>query len=89
MTRKPLKTIRSHAGYARLLGSADLERDPNDPDMPLVVRTIPRPDDIPSPYWFAHEWDVYRWKGRDVVIRETSHRCYQVFDVQPIEEVNP
>jgi hypothetical protein len=80
-TRKPLLTIRSHTGYSRLLYGGDIELD--EEEMPVIVREIPAIPEIPSPYSFSAEWEVYRFRGREVVIRETSHRCHQVFAVQP------
>lgn len=76
---KPLKTIRSHVGHARFLA----ECDQDDQGEIVVVREVPRQEDIPSPYAYSPEWQVYRWKGREVIVRETSHRCYMVFAAPP------
>lgn len=64
-----IKRIRSHSGHARYLATVT--------DTDLV---IPRQRDISSPYAYSSEWPVYRDRhGRLVVIRETSHRCFDVF----------
>jgi hypothetical protein len=75
-TPKPLKTIRSHTGFSRFM--AELDTDDNG-DL-IIVREIPRSEfKIPSPYDCGPTWFVYRYKGKEVITVETSHRCYQVF----------
>ena len=66
---KRIKRIRSHAGHARFLAECAEE----------AMGWIPRQEDIPSPYAYSPEWPVEDWNGKPVVIRETSHRCYDVF----------
>ena len=77
MMPKPVRTERSHSGHARLLG--DLERGPD--GFPLVVREVPKPSNVPSPYRYSPEWWVYRYEGVEVVLAETGHRRYQLFRV--------
>jgi hypothetical protein len=81
MAPKALKTIRSHAGYSRFLATLDLDSE----GLPVVVREIPRPSNIPSPYSYSPEWEVYRLNGREVIVRETAQRCYNVFAVESAE----
>lgn len=71
---KPIKTIRSHVGVSRYM--ADLEQ----------VAYIPRAAlAVPSPYSYSPTWVVYQeplGRGfRMVVIAETAHKVYSVFDV--------
>lgn len=68
---KAIKTIRSHSGYFRFLGEV---RDAN-------VGFTKRIAGVPSPYRYSPEDTVYLWKNKQVFVRETSHRCYQVFEI--------
>ena len=68
---KRIKRIRSHTGHARFL--AECAEEP--------MGWIPCQPDIPSPYAYSQEWTVWEWQGRAVMIRETSHRCFDVFEV--------
>jgi len=71
---KRVKRIRSHTGYSRFLAEC---KDYN------FSRSIPRQDNIPSPYHYSPEWTVYgHEKYGHVVIVETAHRCYDVFQVR-------
>jgi len=73
MTLKRIKRINSYAGHARYLATVN---DHN------FTRCIPRRQDIPSPYAYAPEHAVYTdGQGRDVIIVETAHKQYDVFDV--------
>lgn len=76
-----IKRIRSHAGHGRFLAECD---EP-------PVGSIPR--QIPTPYAFAPTHLVWRWGTRHVVIAETSHRCYDLFEVtgplDPLDEPWP
>lgn len=76
MTTAVIKTIRSYNGLARFLAECDQDED----GCALIVRETPRRDDIPSPFACSPEMSVHRWRGRDVIVSEVSHRCYQVFD---------
>ena len=79
MNRKPIKTIRSYAGHARFLQH---ECVLDNEGLAVFVREIPRDRSIPSPYVFSQtEFTTRLHDGREVIIRETSHRCYQVFEV--------
>lgn len=42
---------------------------------------IPRQHDIPSPYSYSPTEDVFVWKGRAVIHKETKHRRYEVFEI--------
>ena len=70
---KRIKRINSHAGLARYLATLD------DHDF---TRTIPRDPSIPRPYAYSQEWTVYTDpQSRYVVIVETAHKQYDVFQV--------
>lgn len=80
---KPLRTIRGHTAYARFLwDSGDMELDANG-DL-LIVREIPRPKSVPSPYVYSETAIVHRYRGREVVISETCHNTYKVFAVSDL-----
>lgn len=81
MSLKLLKTIRSHAGHARFLAECDGHDSERWED--CCFGYLPRclAADIPSPYAYSASWPLYRWNGKRVLVRETSHRCYQVFEV--------
>lgn len=81
MTPKALKTINSHAGHARFLATLE----PDEDGCAKVIREIPRRNDIPSPYAYSPEWPVYSLDGREVIIRETSHKKFQVFAVDSLK----
>lgn len=67
-----IKTITSHAGYARWL--AEVREEP--------VREIPRIKEIPSPYASSPTDTVLRWGTKDVVVREVRHKRYEVFELK-------
>lgn len=71
MTLKKIKTISSHAGHFRFLH----EQDDN------VLGWIPRQKDIPSPYSFGPSHLVGQWNGKAVIVVETRHKRYEVFEV--------
>lgn len=79
MTRK-LKTIRSHTGYAIWLN--ECETDPNDPELCLVVGYLPR-HRLPaeSRYSYSPAYRVYCWEGKSVIGLETSHKVYEVWEM--------
>ena len=72
-----VKRITSHAGYARFLAECE-----------ETTYSLPRQTDIPSPYAYSPEWDVYRHQEQYVIIRETMHKRYDVFDV-PVMLLTP
>jgi hypothetical protein len=74
-----IKRIRSHTGHAQFLAQCDLCADGDC----LVVGFIPRQRDIESPYAYSPSWSVYRFQGKLVVVVETAHRRYDVFEVPP------
>ena len=67
---KRVKRITSHAGYARFLAECE-----------DTSYSIPRQADIPSPYAYSPEWDVWDYQGKHVIVRETAHKRYDVFMV--------
>ena len=71
----PLKTIRSHSGFARFLAETT---DDGEIERSSVAR-------IPSPYHFSPTWVVYAWNGKRVIVAETSHKVYQVFNVASLQ----
>jgi hypothetical protein len=76
---KCIKTLRSHVDHARFLAQCSAE----------PVGQIPCQADIPSPYRFSPTWLVYEhFNTPCVVIVETAHRKFQVFEVPP-EMVQP
>lgn len=70
-TFKVLKSISSHSGYGRTI--AEFDEEP--------VGYIPRVKSIPSPYMYSPTDIVWKWKGKNVIARETKHRYYQIFEV--------
>ena len=70
---KRLKTITSHAGYARWL--AETSEQP--------ISWIARCDttSIPSPYAYSPSTGVYRWNDHDVVSFEVRHKRYEIYEV--------
>ena len=83
MLYKKIKTINSHAGYARFLAECE--------DLPDYRAFIPTPRDIPSPYTFSASTRVMMWGPgfRDgklqpqkmVFIKETRHKHFEVFEI--------
>lgn len=69
---KRIKTITSHVGLARFLDEA--------PDAGFYIA---RDENIPSPYAYSPTHTVYAWKGKNVIVVETSHKRYEVFEVSP------
>ena len=68
---KRIKRITSHAGHARYLATVK-----------ETGREIPRITEIPSPYAYSETHVVYQdANGRDVIIVETFHRRFDVFEV--------
>lgn len=76
---KALHTIRSHSGLARFM--AGLENDGK------IVGYIARQAMIPSPYAYSPVHNVYECGGRNVIIVETKHRNYEVFEVLAGEKI--
>lgn len=77
-----IKTIRSHVGFARFLAQLDQDSE----GLPLVIRRIPRPKNIPSPYRHEPDWPVYRYRDQEVIVSETAHRKYQVFLASSLQD---
>ena len=71
---KRLRILRSHTAHFRFLHECD---DDND----RAAGWIPRHREISSPYSYGPTHLVYRWTGRPVIVAETSHRRYEVFEV--------
>jgi hypothetical protein len=67
---KRIKRIRSHTAFWSFLDSC---KDTN--------IKIKRPKEIPSPYMHSLELDVLKWGDKHVVAIETSHRCYDIFQI--------
>jgi len=73
--RKKVKTIRSHAGYARFLHGCGRN-----------LGYIPRDPSISTPYTSGPTHVVFEdCQGRPVIVAETGQRCYEVFVVEPCE----
>ncbi len=75
---KRIKRITSHVGVCRFHADCSLE----------PVGVIQRQADIPSPYAYSPEWAVWAWQGKTVILRETAHKQYDVFEV-PAEMIQP
>ena len=78
---KRIRTLTSHAAHARFLAECG----------DWTVGHVAKPENIPSPYHAAPWYPVLEWivspnRTRLVVIFETSHRRYEVFEV-PEEKV--
>lgn len=69
---KRIKRLRSYSEHARYM--AHVSRKP--------IGVIDRQEDIPSPYAYSAEWSVWKHDdGKAVIVRETAHRQYDVFEV--------
>lgn len=66
---KRIKRITSHSGHARFLAQCE------------EIGHIKRIEGIPSPYHYAPVWTVYAYGERRVIIRETAHRQFDVFEL--------
>jgi hypothetical protein len=77
---KLLKTIRSHVGHARWIAECDWTDDGEDMVSLGFIARCQRAN-IPSPYAYSPSTELHRWNGKKVFLSETSHRCYQVFEV--------
>lgn len=82
MIPKRIKRIRSYTGHARFL------MDCAEETTHWLARV--QLEEIPSPYTYSPSVPILRHIGSDdaaalgdVVIFETSHRCYDVFRVPP------
>ena len=67
---KKIKTITRYAGLARFLAQWD--------DLPCGQ--ILHPAEIKTPYFFGQTTPVFFWKGKQIIIPETAHRRYQVWE---------
>jgi hypothetical protein len=67
---KRVKVLTSYAAHSRFF--AELSDD--------AIGVIPK-QDIPSPYRYSPTHDVWDWHGTPVIIVETKHRRYEVFQV--------
>jgi hypothetical protein len=68
-----IKMINSHAGYSRLLAECD--------DLPAESAFIPSPRDIKSPYEFSASTIIMDWSGKQIFVKETSHKHYEVWEL--------
>jgi hypothetical protein len=68
---RKIKTITSHAGHARFLAETDKG----------IVGEVARSVVPAEPYRFSLTKQVLSWRGRSVVVLETSHRRFEVFEV--------
>lgn len=66
--------IRSHAGIARFYAECD-EGDP------IAYLARVQVEEIRSPYAYSPSKPIYRHAGRKVVVFETSHKVYEVYEV--------
>ena len=70
---KRIKRIRSHAGHARFLAEM--------PESDWFIGEIPWQKDIASPYAYSPTHCVMQWQDKRVIIVETSHKCFDVFEL--------
>jgi hypothetical protein len=69
-----IKRIRSYSEHARFLATV------NDNNFEL---SIARDPSIRTPYSYSPSWTVYTdSQGRNVVLLETAHRQYDVFQLE-------
>lgn len=69
MQIKKIKTIRSHTGVARFLAECDKS----------YIREIPRV--VKEPYCHSQTQCAYLYKNKEVIVAETKHRYYEVFEI--------
>jgi hypothetical protein len=76
-----VRTERSYTGHARLL--AEFSEEP--------IGEIDGIPEIPSPYAYSPTHIVWQWADRQVIVVETKHKVFRVFDVTgwPIRAVTP
>jgi len=67
---KRVRVLSGYAAHARFQSELALD----------FLGEIPR-EAIPSPYAFSPVHVVYSWLGKPVIIVETRHRRYEVFEV--------
>jgi len=79
-----VKVITSHAGKSRFLRETD-----DFPGATWVKGYVPRQKQIPSPYAYSPTDAVHAWQGRPIIIRETAHKRYEVFELPPDMPVEP
>src|SRR3990167_2870792 len=70
---KRVKKITSYAGHSRFLAECA--------DEPVGYLARVQVEDIPSPYAYSPSKQILQWGDKKVVIFETSHRTYEVFEV--------
>jgi hypothetical protein len=78
-TVKRIKVVRGYQGLANF--HAEVDQIPNGDGDLLILGTIPRRPEIPSPYAYAPEHQVMRWNAKPIIIVETGHRRFEVFEV--------
>ena len=81
-----VRRITSHVGKSRFMSECD---PPGAEDGPQSVGVVPRQAQIPSPYAYSPYHDVLRWHGKNVIIVETRHKTYDVFEVPANVEILP
>lgn len=67
---KVVKVIPSHAGLSRWHGEAG-----------DGIGWVANPAQIPSPYAWGPSNLVYKWQGKNVIVKETSHKRYEIIAV--------
>ena len=74
---KRIKTITSHAGLARFYAECD------DAGEGKAIAYLARCqiEEIPSPYRYSPTVTIGLWNGKRVVVFETRHRHYEIFEV--------
>jgi hypothetical protein len=67
---KRIKVLTGYAAHARWMSEVGEE----------MVGEIPR-QNVPSPYAYSPTHTVWNWNGKNVIVVETQHRRYEVFEV--------
>lgn len=76
---KRIKQINSHVGHARFLAECDLDDDGDFIVAGYLARV--QVEEIPSPYAYSPSKEIWMHNGRKVILFETRHRHYEVFEV--------
>jgi hypothetical protein len=76
---KKIKTLSSYAAHARFLNECTSDASGELKVVGEVAQSV-----VPkTPYAFSLTKTVYEWQGKPIVVLETSHRRYEVFQVEP------
>jgi hypothetical protein len=74
-----IKRIKSHVGHFRFLAECENEGQ--------LSGFIERQKDIPSPYAYSPTHGVFVYRGKNVILVETAHKTFDVFEVPASIEI--